>query len=208
MKKNILLSLILLNIISVSLAQVTISQGAPGTFTLEKGTEFMSFSKGGNYCFIEKKSKMAEKIYTMMVCDKNGNVNVAGEIKMNQGVFNNFYNINEFAVLDDKLLVFINNPNKETGKNTLAIRTLDNTATLSKEETTVGVIDFKKMNNQGFWRMAVSPDKKHLAVIAQLPFEKEQPSKFKFYFFDAGLKKIKEGEFALPGEGDKASLQC
>lgn len=54
--------------------------------------------------------------------------------------------------------------------------------------------------NSGTYFTVVSPDKNTLAVLAETPYEKEQPAKFKVALFNPDMNQTFEGQFSLPGE--------
>ena len=188
----------------IVVSQTNVSQGPLVDYQLKKQTEITSFTKDNDYYFVLKYPERAQTKFDLIVSDPKGNILQAGEIKIDLGVFNNMNEINSVVALENKLIVLIENRNKEAGKSYLMARTMDHNGNLDKQKTDIGVFEFKKMMNSGTWMSYVTPDKNHLVIVGQLPFEKEEPHrKFKFYFLDSDLKKLNEGAFELPGEAKR-----
>ena len=203
MKKIILSAQVVLLNYVIGFSQVTVSQGTPANFQIQKQSYMTSFVNGNEYYFIFRNEEPTNKRENLVVLDQNGNATYSGEFKMDYGVFNNQNSVNSALPLGNKAVVLVENPNKGAGKNTLFIGTMDNKGVVSKEAIEVD-FDFKKMMNHGQWYSYLTPDKQHLAILGELPLDKEQPAKYKFYFFDANLKQLNTGEFDLPGKIKKS----
>ncbi|MDB5158127.1 MAG: hypothetical protein JWR50_2834 [Mucilaginibacter sp.] len=104
------------------------------------------------------------------------------------------------------IVAFVESHSKKDGKNTLTARSVDNSGNVSSTDLPVGSIDFTKMSNAGTWHTTLTPDKKHIAVIGQLPHEKNMPDKFQYFLLDDNLKEIRKGEFSFTGYTKEISI--
>jgi hypothetical protein len=196
--KNLLIICSLALICGVLQAQVTVSHGNSVAYQINKDAETSSFSTDANHYFIFNKTVAATHMYSMLVSDRAGNVNKVDEIAIKNGVFNNAFYIYKILGVGKKAVVLVQHLDKNGGKNTLLLRTMDNSGAVSETEIEAASLDYKKMMNPGDWYVYVTPDHNHLAIVGRQPLEKDQPDKFTFAFFDSDLKKINSGEFTFP----------
>jgi hypothetical protein len=179
--------------------QVKVTQGSNSPqFALSKQPVFTSFGTNTADYFVIRRTEHMEKINTLITADKSGNL-TSNEIHINKGVFNNMTEVNNLLVVGNTPVAFVENHNKDAGKNTYTARTIDNNGNVNATGVTVGAIDFIKMNNPGDWYAALTPDKKHVAVIAKAPYEKNQPEQFKYFILDETLKEVSKGQFSFAG---------
>lgn len=205
MKKITLITLAAFVLCLTAKTQKIAASGSPVKADIKKTADKVySFSTGNDLFFVSKKFEGTMNTYHLLVCNQTGDITHSGEAKINNGVFNNFYEIHGIEGIGTKNIVLVEHHHKEAGKNTLLVRTMDNKGVISDAETEVGALEFKKMMNPGIWRSYITPDQQHLAVIGELPKEKEQPFKYKFYFLGSDLKQTKSGEFSLPLDDRKA----
>ncbi|MEO8147612.1 MAG: hypothetical protein ABI723_08250 [Bacteroidia bacterium] len=182
---------------------LTLTPGSEAATQLVKKSEYQSFTSGSDRYFITKAYKDAFMHYSLLSYDARGQVTYNGELKIKGGVFNNTFGIDDVLPLGNKVYAMVEHLDKAAGKNTLLARVFDAPGSISEKETEVMNIPFEKLMNSGFNFSVVSPDKNTLAVIGEMPFDKEQPAKFKVVLFDKDFKKTAEGEINLPGENTK-----
>ncbi len=198
MKKITLLSICLTCIIATSDGQSSLTQGAEMPFTFKKQPPVTALMSDGSAYFIFKSRDYTAPYPTMVAVNGNGNVTRVGEIKYQQGTMGNMTDLLSVLSVDNKLLAIFENRNKSTNQNKLTARAVDSKGVLSTDEKEIGSFTFDKMGKSGDWYTAVTPDGKHLAVIGQVPGEKEELVQFKYYFLDAELKQISAGQFTFP----------
>lgn len=182
------------------LGQVKVSQGSNSPqFVPAKQPGFSSFSTDEADYFVIKRSENFERINTLIVADKSGNITSSKEARVNMGLINNTFDVKELLVLGKKPLLFVENHNKADGKNTLSTRTVDKNGNVSATGPNIGSIDFQKMSNAGEWHISLTPDKKHVAVIGKVAAEKNTPEVFKYFILDEELKELNKGQFSFVG---------
>ncbi|MCE3283671.1 MAG: hypothetical protein K0Q66_2408, partial [Chitinophagaceae bacterium] len=181
-------------------AQVKVELGNTADITFKKQPKVSSFVAGDKYYFIFKTSEGYNHTFNLAVADKDGHMDYPGEIKFNVGAFNNSFEINAFQAVGNKMLALVENRDKKAGQNRLTLKTVDERGALSATGTEIGSIAYEKMMKPGTWYSAVSPDKKHLAIVAQMPFDKGQPNHFQYYFLDENLKVVQTGKFDMQHE--------
>lgn len=205
--KNYILIAISVFAIAGAQAQVKVTQGNNSPeFKPVKQPRFVSFTNDNANYFIVKRSERMEKINTLIVAGKNGDITTATDLKINRGTFNNESEISSVQVVGNNVVAFVESRSKKDGKNTLTARTVDNNGTVSTTDIPVGSIDFTKMSNAGHWYTALTPDKKHVAVVGQLPHEKDMPDKFQYFLLDDNLKETAKGQFSFAGYTKEISI--
>lgn len=199
MKKYILTTGAIIALLSAQ-AQVKVSQGnnSPEYAAIQQ-PKFASFATDNADYFIIKRTERFEKINRLIIADKNGNISTSKDIRINMGVFNNDAGVNSLQVVGNNVVVFVEGRSKKDGKNTLTARTVDDNGNVSTTDLPVSSIDFVKMSNAGEWFTAVTPDKKHIAVIGHLPHEKNMPDQFKYVLLDENLKEQGKGQCSFAG---------
>ncbi|HEY0055628.1 MAG TPA: hypothetical protein VGB63_09750 [Pedobacter sp.] len=197
---KLLLAVLLLVCIENSFSQIKVSHSVPQEFKLiDKKTENATYTTENADYFILKNMNMSVNFgQRIVVADKSGKITAAKELKFNPGTFNNSLEIISMGVVKNTLAAFVTNHNKGEGKNTLSIRTIDEKGDFSSTDISVGQIPFLKLTNPGDWYINVTPDKKHVAVVGQLPHEKNKADQFVYYFLDENFKQISTGQFSFP----------
>ncbi|GAA4314231.1 hypothetical protein GCM10023149_10320 [Mucilaginibacter gynuensis] len=202
-----LLYLVTLAFCTHATAQIKVTQGSNSQpFTLTKHPSFSSYSNATANYFITSRTEHFENINNMVVADKTGNIIAANDVRLNMGVFNNTYGVDKLIVTGNGPVVFVENHSKAALKNTFSVRSVDNNGTISNTETVIGVIDFLKMSNPGKWYVALSPDHKHIAVVAQSPHQKNIPDQFTYYLLDENFKETGKGQFSFAGNTKEISV--
>jgi len=198
--KNYILSTIIVFAFAGAQAQVKVSQGnsSPGYKAVNQPV-FSSFANDNANYFVIRRTENFEKINTLIIAGKTGNIGTATDIRINRGSFNNNSEVNNLLVAGNTIAAFVESRNKSEGKNTLSARIIDNTGNVSSTDIPIGSIDFVKMSNAGTWYTALTPDGKHVAVVGKLPHEKNKPDQFKYFFLDDNLKETGHGEFSFNG---------
>jgi hypothetical protein len=197
------LTLVACTLATQLLGQVTLKIGSDAKTNLIKESKPLCFQTNQHSYFITKYFKSAEMHYNATVFDKNGLQIFDDEIKIQGGVFNNTYGIDEIVVLDNEALVLVEHLDKAAGANTLTARKFESAGKVASAETELMKVPFEKIMNSGYNYASVSPDKKMLAIVGEMPFVKDQPGILKIALFDASLKKISTQEVTLPGENKK-----
>jgi hypothetical protein len=203
-KKCIVAASIMMAVIT-GYAQVNVSVGDPGNFGFKKRPTFWSFSTADHYYFVFRNTEFAKVTHTLVTADKEGNIEDVMELKFNIGVFNNFFNIVGVYALGSRVIVVMENPDKSAGLNKLTIRVIQG-GELSENEYKIGAMEFTKMMNQGNWFVAVTPDKNHLAVVGQMPREKDELNKYKYFFLDDSFKELSSGQLSFPDDTKRESF--
>lgn len=183
-----------------ALAQVQVVQGNNSPqFSLSKQPEFTSFNTPTANYFVLKRTEHFEKINTLIVADKNGSIITDKEIRVNMGTFNNQSGVKNLLVVNSTPVVFVENHDKNAGKNTLTASTIDANGNISATAITIGSMDFVKMSNAGDWYAALTPDQKHVAVIGKAPYNKGAAVQFSYFMLDDKLQVTSKGNFTFAG---------
>jgi hypothetical protein len=198
--KYLFLSLGLAAALSTS-AQIKVTQGSNSPeFVLTKQPVFTSYATdNGSYFLICNKNKLYEKSYNLIMADKSGTIVTNNEVKINAGSFNNMNNLTSLLVVNNNPVAFVENHNKESGKNILTAGTVDQNGAINATPIIIGSLNFTKMSNPGNWYISVSPDKKHVAIVGKLPHEKNAPDQFNYILLDGNLKEQSKGQFNFAG---------
>jgi hypothetical protein len=192
---------------TTAFGQVKVTQGNNSPdFNLNKQSSFTSFSTSDADYFVIRRVENFEKINTLVVADKNGSITTSKEVRVNMGVFNNSSDVQNLLVVGKNAVVFVENHNKADGKNTLTARVVDKNGNVEPTGVTIGSIDFTKMTNPGDWYTCLTPDKKHVAVIAKTAYEKNIPEQFKYFILDDQLKETSKGNFSFAGNTKKIEV--
>ena len=185
---------------SSSFSQVTVSHGTSQEFMLNnKNTNYLSYATSNSTYFIFRKTKFNVVFESYIaLANQAGQLSPIRELAFNNGVINNSFEINAMDVINNELVVFVENRNKAEGKNFLSTRILDEKGYFTGAENPIASIPFLKMINPGKWFISVTPDKKHIAVVGKLPYEKGKPVQFQYYFLDNSFKQLSNGTFSDP----------
>lgn len=202
-KTQTLFTCLLFSAFSVESQNVTITRGGQTKMALVKSSEPNNFIAGGDHYFFTEYTEHAVRTYHLQSFDSKGAFLADAVLEINQGVFNNTYSIDEVLGFGNKAYAMIEHLDKPSGKNTLLARVIDNKGKIATSEVEVMSIPFEKIMNSGFNYSAVSSDNKTLAVVGEMMYVKDQPAEFKVALFNQDMKKIKEGDFKLPGENTK-----
>ncbi|MDQ3049221.1 MAG: hypothetical protein M3R27_16870, partial [Bacteroidota bacterium] len=198
-----LLSAVLMLSANAFAQKVTITKGGQASVVQKSGSDAINLMVNGDHYFFTEYTERGTVSYDMQSFDSKGSSIADTKLELNPGVFNNTYSIDQVIGVGNKLYAMIEHLDKAGAKNTLLAREIDNSGKISTSEVEVMSIPFEKIMNSGFNYSAASNDQKTLAVLAEYPFVKEEPAKFKIALFDKDLKKTKEGEITLPGENSK-----
>lgn len=188
---------------SAQAQKLSLTKGGQTAIDKEKSTEPFNFISNGDHYFMTKYFSKGIMNFEMKSFDSKGQALKNKKLEVSVGSFNNSFGIDDIVGMGTKVYALIEHLDKASGKNTLTARTMDNQGNIAESGVDVMSIPFEKTMNSGFNTSSVSPDAKTLAVVGELPFEKEQPAKFKIAVYDEQLKKLKEGEIVLPGENTK-----
>lgn len=204
--KYLFLSLSLVACIN-TFAQVKVTQGDNSpNFSVNKQTTFASFYTDKLNYFVIKHVEEFEKMNTLIVADKNGHIITDKEIRINRGVFNNPSSVKNLLVVNTTPVIFVENRNKAEGKNTLTVRAIDDNGNVSDNATTIGTTDFVKLTNAGEWYAALTPDKKHVAIIGKAPYEKGTVNQFSYFILDDKMQVTAKGQFSFAGKTENISV--
>lgn len=190
-------------------AQVKATQGNNNVpFTPKfKHPQFSAYSTANSDYFVICKTEHFEKINTLVVADKKGNIISSKDVRFNMGTFNNNNSVIKVLVAGNTVAAFLENHNKDTGKNTLNVQMLDSKGDVSGTPMELGTLDFLKLNSPGDWFVSLTPDKKHIAIIGQQPHVKDTPDQFKYIMLDDNLKTTDKGAFNIAGYDKKVETR-
>lgn len=203
MKKSIL-AIFTLAVITAQ-AQVTVVTGSPKLFNMAKQPAFSAMSRENEHSFVFKHTVNALEVYTLVTADNAGNIKEVKELKINNGVFNNASYITGVYLIGGKLVAVIENPDKTAGLNRLSLRLIEN-GEVSTKDIPVGAMEFEKLMNQGNWFVSVTQDQDHLAVVGQMPRDKDEPNRYKYFFLDASLQVTKKGQLSFPDDSKRVNF--
>ncbi len=182
-------------------AQVQVVQGNNSPqFNLSKQHDFTSFTTDKANYFVLKRTEQFENINTLIVADKSGSIITDKDIRVNMGSFNNQTGVKSLLVVDSTPVVFVENRDKNAGKNTLTASTIDDHGNINTAAVTIASMDFAKMSNAGEWYATLTPDQKHVAVIFKSPYDKGTPTQFSYFMLDDKLQVTGKGAFTFPGQ--------
>lgn len=188
--------------------QLKVSPGSnSSSFSVSKQPQFNSFTTVSNDYFIIKRTEQFEEINTLIIADKNGTIQTNKEIRVNQGMSNNSFDVVDLLVVGNKTVIFVENHVKAGGKNTLTAKIVDGKGMISPDGLTIGGMDFTKMSNAGDWYTCLTPDKKHIAVIGIQPHINGAPQQINYFILDENLKEISKGQFSFADYTKKIHLR-
>jgi len=202
--KNFITAIFLLAA-AVANAQVKIMEGTnTQPFSLVKRQPaYTSYATDNADYFIVKRVANFENINTLIIADKAGTIKLAKEIRINRGTFTENAEVQKVIVAGNQPIAFIERHSKSQSKNTLTAQTIDANGEVNIPGVTIGEIPFTKMGSPGDWYTTLTPDKKHIAVIGQLPHEKDMPDQFIYFLLDENLKQIGKGQVSFAGNNNK-----
>ncbi|HPQ58921.1 MAG TPA: hypothetical protein PK499_09590 [Flavobacteriales bacterium] len=105
------------------------------------------------------------------------------EVEFHGGVMGDSRFLDAIEVVNGRLVAFVTHWHKDSGKHTLLMHDLALDGTLG-EGRELDVIAAEKMGNRGFFSTAFSPDGTKLAVLADLPYEKNMQGRVRLSCFD------------------------
>jgi hypothetical protein len=202
--KNFITALCLL-LFTAANAQVKLMEGTNSEpFSLVKSQPtFASYATDNTDYLIVKRVANFENINTLIIADKAGTIKLLKEVKINRGTFTENAEVHKIMVVGNTPVAFVERHSKGQSKNTLTVQTIDAGGDLSIKSITVGEFSFTKMGNPGDWYTTLTPDKKHIAVIGQLPHEKDTPDQFLYFLLDENLKETGKGQVSFAGNTKK-----
>jgi hypothetical protein len=177
-------------------AQVTVSTGSAREFSFKKQPLVTPLATDDKYYFDFRKYENASLVHTLITANNKGTIDHVSELRIDVGSYNNSHTIVGVYVVGNKLFAAVENPDKSAGLNTLSLRMIEN-GKVAKDGVKVGAMEFEKLTNQGNWLVAVTPDKNHLAVVGQMPRDKSEPNRYKYFFLDGSLKETSKGELSF-----------
>ena len=172
-------AVLLMTATTVSAQTVVSNTGGQSKLLKEKESSSINIFAGGTHYFFTKYTKSAVPTFFMQSFDQGGKIVGQKDLEIPTGVFNDTYFIDKVVGLGDHLYALVQNLSKTKGANTLYAREVSPNGTVATEEVEVVKVNFEKMMNSGFHFAAVSQDKKTLAVVGELPYEKEVSTKMK-----------------------------
>lgn len=106
--------------------------------------------------------------------------------------------LEELLVIDGRILAFASIHSKKEDQRTLYLRMFDE-ATMNAEGDWQQIAQFAaEKERSGSFGVELSPDKKHVLVAVNLPYEKDAAEKFQLHVFDGGAKPEWDREITLP----------
>ncbi len=106
---------------------------------------------------------------------------------------------------NNKLYFFSNVAVKKDGKNVLYAQIYDNTTNTVSETIEMYTLPVEKVNNSGFFKVAISEDRNTLAVMVNKPFVKKTKEAITLLTFDATLNPTSESEHDLSFDSKRAN---
>ncbi len=187
-----------------SFGQIRVTQGNNNAaIEMVKQPVFTSFSSPNNNYFVSCHTDNFQKINNLIITDKAGNIVITKDISLSMGTMNNSYDVKNLLVVGYTPLLFVQHRTKADGKNAFTARVIDQYGNIGTEELPIASMDYTKWSNAGDWYSALTPDKKHVAVIGKSPYEKGQPNQFSFYILDEQLQVINKGQFSFTAANGK-----
>lgn len=187
----------------VSAQTVTIERGGSKTdYEVRKGSEMIPYSAGDKRYFVEKYFQTAINNFIVRGFDGSGNIS-SSKLEINPGSYSDGFIVIRTHPLGDKHLALVENVSKPTGKNNLLAREISAQGKVATEQKELMSFPYEKKMNSGYHHSAVSPDQKTLAIVSELPYQKDQSAELKIAVYDAQLNKLREEAVKLPGEDTK-----
>ena len=103
-----------------------------------------------------------------------------------------------------KLYVFSHIAVKKDGKNILYAQVYDNISGTVSDAVELYSLPIEKVNNSGFFEIAISKDKTRFAVLVNKPFVKKTKEAIEVLILDADLTKVSESSHTLSFESKRA----
>ncbi|MCB0382522.1 MAG: hypothetical protein KDD05_04270 [Psychroserpens sp.] len=105
---------------------------------------------------------------------------------------------------NNKLYIFSHIAVKKDGKNVLYAQIYNNDTHEVSEAIELFTMPIEKVNNSGFFEIAITSDKNFIAVLVNHPFEKKTNEAINILMFDENLTKLTESSHKLTFESDRA----
>jgi hypothetical protein len=105
---------------------------------------------------------------------------------------------------DNKLYFFSHIAVKNDGKNVLYVQIYNNEANQVSEPIELHTIPIEKVNNSGFFEIAISADTKTFAVLINKPFEKKTSETIDVLICNENLEKRSESSHTLSFDSERA----
>lgn len=163
----------------------------------EKG--FVSYFNEWNDFLLFRRMENTEQIFGLILTAEEEIV-LTSDLRVATQVGDNHFTLAGLALAGRNLTAFVQSHNTLTGRNVMAMQAVDNKGGLTSEGMLVGYFDFKSPDDPGIWHIASSPDRKHIALIAQLPYEEGKARMFRYFFMNENLTITHKGEFSA-GKG-------
>ena len=171
-------------------------------FSLKPVSDFYSFSNDWNdFMVFRHAEKDVATSYSLVMTGRNDEIALASNIRVATQVEDNHFSLAGLALAGRNLTAFVQSHNLVTGRSLMSMQALDNKGGLSSEGMLVGYFDVKDAANAGSWKIASSPDQKHIGLIAQLPYVPGEPERFNYYFINEHLTITHKGEFSIENAG-------
>ena len=186
--------------------KVSVSAARPFKPNAEKG--FFSYSNEWNDFLLFKRIENTEQIFGLVMTDDADEILLTSDLRVATQVGDNHFTLAGLALAGRNLTAFVQSHNRVTGRNVMAMQAVDNKGGLTSEGMLVGYFDFRAPDDPGLWHIVSSPDRQHIALIAQLPHEQGKPQQFKYFFINENLTITHKGDFSIAGtENDPLRLR-
>lgn len=190
-----------------SIAQVvSFTAGTPFKLDVNEKEKWSSIKHNDKIHFIQSTKGIGASI-KQSICGLDGSFEKEFAPKIDMGTFGNSHQIEDIFQFNDKLYVAVDHFSKQDTKHSFSVREVDaTTGTVLAADNELLSFNAEKMTNKGDCKFAVSPNQMVIAVIGELPFEKQQPCKMKVIVYDNAFAKKSEQEIVLPGENKRYNL--
>lgn len=169
----------------------------------QKQSKEVEFTTGSTNYFFTTHFESTETHYYLQSTGVDGSNLQEGELKINGGVFNDSYSIDDVLALGDHAYAMVEHLDKNNGKMTLTARKIGADAEVEESGKDVMEYGFEKVLRSGFMYSASSPNHQYMAVLGVLPFDKKMPAKIKIAVYDANLNEVSSAQFEIEGEDVK-----
>ncbi|MBK9176002.1 MAG: hypothetical protein IPM46_06605 [Flavobacteriales bacterium] len=106
--------------------------------------------------------------------------------------------LEDLTLVGDRILAFASFHDKKEHQRTLCMRTFGE-SNMSPEGSWTKLVQFdSRKASSGSFGVEVSPNRKHVLVYINLPYEKDAPEKFKLHVFSASMTPEWDREITLP----------
>ena len=106
--------------------------------------------------------------------------------------------------LNNQLIVFSRVSSKKSEKHELYAQIYHSETNKMDDAKTIASFNIDSYYKSGFYQVAVSPNKSHIAVLANMPFEKKENEKVAVYVFDTNLNLLWEQKATLNYDSERA----